>query len=254
MFDALEGRLDRSQSAVEAILASRDDLSPRDQIGLALTPAYDRLYSVGDRAGAVQSAEDVLRRFPLDSFEPADRQTLSFAEFFARAGESERARALVEKWEADRIAGDPAPDGSVLPLAFADLADGRIDEALARLERLDGPAPDRCDECIQISLALAYDQSGDRDAAIERYERYLAARDPFKIFTDYFARPYTLRRLGELYDARGRAGGPDASGDLRRAAEHYGSFVELWADADPVLQPAVESAQNRLEAILQEIG
>jgi tetratricopeptide (TPR) repeat protein len=253
-FDALEGKLERTASAATAIVESRDDLSPRDLIQVALTPAYARLYSADDPEGAIRLAEDVLTRFPLDSFEPADRQTLGFADLFARAGDGARARSLVEKWNEDRIAGDPSPDGLVTATALADLADGRDDDAIAALERLDGSAPDRCLGCVAFDLALAYDRTGDRDAAIERYEEFLALTHPFKLFTGYFARPHSLRRLGELYEDRAGSDGADASADLQRAAGHFGSFVELWADADEELQPRVRAAQARLEEILREIG
>jgi len=46
----------------------------------------------------------------------------------------------------------------------------------------------------------------------------------------------SLRRLGELYEARG---------DGARAAEYYGRFAKLWRDADPALQPAVRDALAR---------
>jgi tetratricopeptide (TPR) repeat protein len=47
-------------------------------------------------------------------------------------------------------------------------------------------------------------------------------------------------RLAELDDRRG-----DAAGALR----HYRRFVELWADAEPALQPAVDRARARIAAL-----
>ena len=44
----------------------------------------------------------------------------------------------------------------------------------------------------------------------------------------------TLRRLGELYAARG---------DHAKAREYYGRFVELWKEADAELQPSVADAR-----------
>jgi hypothetical protein len=54
-----------------------------------------------------------------------------------------------------------------------------------------------------------------------------------------------LERLGQLYDEMG---------DLEQAAGYYGLFVELWADADPELQPRVRAARTRMEAIARERG
>ncbi len=47
----------------------------------------------------------------------------------------------------------------------------------------------------------------------------------------------TLRRLGELYAARG---------DHAKAREYYGRFVDLWKDADAELQQLVADARVAL--------
>ena len=52
-------------------------------------------------------------------------------------------------------------------------------------------------------------------------------------------------RLGQLYDE---------AADLENAARYYAMFVELWSDADPVLQPRVQAAQRRLDEIFAERG
>jgi eukaryotic-like serine/threonine-protein kinase len=45
------------------------------------------------------------------------------------------------------------------------------------------------------------------------------------------------RRIGEL---------AEAAGDAATAATHYGAFLELWADADPELQPQVRAVRERM--------
>ena len=37
-----------------------------------------------------------------------------------------------------------------------------------------------------------------------------------------------------------------------RALEYYGRFVELWKDADPVLQPTVREVRGRTAALAGE--
>ena len=46
----------------------------------------------------------------------------------------------------------------------------------------------------------------------------------------------------------------DEKGDLENAAKYYAQFVELWAEADPELQPRVQAANRRLEEIVTERG
>jgi hypothetical protein len=67
------------------------------------------------------------------------------------------------------------------------------------------------------------------------YERKEPAGEPAQI----------QRRLGELYEAAGRA---------RQATEHYARFVEQWAKADPVLQPQVTEVRKRLERLRAQTG
>ena len=55
----------------------------------------------------------------------------------------------------------------------------------------------------------------------------------------------TYERLGQLYDEKG---------DYENASRNYAGFVELWREADPELQPRVETAQKRLEQIIAEGG
>jgi DNA-binding SARP family transcriptional activator len=52
------------------------------------------------------------------------------------------------------------------------------------------------------------------------------------------------KRLGELYEAKG---------DTKRAAAHYASFVELWKNADPDLQPKVTEVRARLERLRRSL-
>jgi hypothetical protein len=49
--------------------------------------------------------------------------------------------------------------------------------------------------------------------------------------------------LGELFEARG---------DRANALRYYGRFVDLWRDADPVLQPAVRDVKTRMVRLASE--
>ncbi|HET8622148.1 MAG TPA: hypothetical protein VFM14_01165, partial [Gemmatimonadales bacterium] len=55
----------------------------------------------------------------------------------------------------------------------------------------------------------------------------------------------TYRWLGELYESKG---------DAPRAIEQYNHFVELWAEADPDLQPQVLEVRGRLERLRARVG
>jgi hypothetical protein len=83
------------------------------------------------------------------------------------------------------------------------------------------------------------------DSAIAYYEGYIKAPGAFRLFWDSNSLGPAFERLAVLYDERG---------DWEKAAENYARFVELWDEADAELQPRVEAAQQRLDAIFAERG
>ncbi len=69
------------------------------------------------------------------------------------------------------------------------------------------------------------------------YERAVTTPGYFRAFEEEATLGPTYRRLGELYEQRG---------DTARARDYYGRFVELWKDADAVLQPELREVRQRL--------
>jgi tetratricopeptide (TPR) repeat protein len=97
-----------------------------------------------------------------------------------------------------------------------------------------------CMACDLPMLARAYDLGSAPDSAIAIYERYLTTPDLDRIETDGSFIPVVHKRLGELYEAKGQR---------EKALEHYRTFIALWKDADPVLQPKVVDARQRVAAL-----
>ena len=94
-----------------------------------------------------------------------------------------------------------------------------------------------CRTCDLPQLAQAYDLAGKPDSAIAVYERYAQDKHLNRLRVDATFLGPSLKRLGELYEAKG---------DRDNAAKHYDRFVELWKGADPELQPALQEVQGRL--------
>ena len=118
----------------------------------------------------------------------------------------------------------------------------RDEEAVAQFRRSDFG---QCAHCALPGLADVYERAGERDSAIAVRERYLAITSFGRPFWDDSVLGPALERLGQLYDE---------AGDREKAAEYYARFVELWASADPELQPRVEAAQRRIDEIFAETG
>jgi hypothetical protein len=69
------------------------------------------------------------------------------------------------------------------------------------------------------------------------YERYLATSWNFRSEVDAHELGWAMKRLAELYDARGETG---------KSAAVRGRLLQLWRSADPELQPVVAEARGRL--------
>ena len=95
-------------------------------------------------------------------------------------------------------------------------------------------------------LARAFDAAGQPDSARVYYRRFLDRSHWLSLFpTHVWYLASSLERL---------AGLEEEAGDPEAAAPLYAEFISLWENADPELQPRVEEARRRLEAIVAERG
>jgi serine/threonine protein kinase/tetratricopeptide (TPR) repeat protein len=87
------------------------------------------------------------------------------------------------------------------------------------------------------TLAFTYYKTGDRDRAVEEYEKItLLTKGRFR-FGQIYAKSFYM--LGKIYEEKGWKG---------KAIENYEKFLDLWKDADPDIAE-VEDAQKRLAGL-----
>jgi eukaryotic-like serine/threonine-protein kinase len=171
---------------------------------------------------------------------PFARPYVGLVVAYAAAGQPAQARRLLAEYRATRPEEvrnrlEPYLEGYVA------LAEHRPQEEIAAFRQV--VEQRECNTCGFWELALAFDQAGQRDSALVAYER--VATEPWLMNEVSYYQEWTLgvtlapslRRMGELYDARG---------DREKAVEYYGRFVDLWKEADPALQPAVREVKARL--------
>lgn len=121
------------------------------------------------------------------------------------------------------------------------LAEKKYDVAVARFRARSVDMDFDCGAtCVSPRLAQAFDMGGKPDSAIAVYEKYLGTKDRGRIYADAMFLGPSLKRLGELYEAKG---------DREKAAKSYAEFVDLWKNADPELQPSVKDVQSRLSRL-----
>jgi tetratricopeptide (TPR) repeat protein len=196
----------------------------------------------GDTAGALRVLDAGLRQHPLDSIPALDRPGAELAEVYAAAGQRDRARQLLASYEAQ------VPEGIrrgrwqwYRARGWVALADGRARDAVAAFTA-GRQAPD-CPDCGAWDEGVAFERANLPDSALAAYTRAAGRGTAWKAIGDSWGLAPSLKRLGELSEARG---------DRQRALEYYGRFVDLWKDADPALQPAVRDVRGRMAQLAGE--
>lgn len=243
LLDAEDGRLAEARSSLREAVRAGAEEGPADGLAVSLNAAELSL-ALGDPGLAARQVESALDEYPLESIPALDRPAWAAASILARSGRPDEARRLLEGQRAEL---GPVADRHQLHFdiaeAWIDVAEGRAEEAIPVLRGADGGYA--CEPCADHAVATAFDRAGQPDSAVAYYEKYLEPVQLWRAWVDGTWRGWTLERLGQLYDELGE---PD------KAAGYYGMFVDLWADADPELQPRVEAARARMEEIVRERG
>jgi len=189
-------------------------------------------------ARALAIVDSALARLPLDSMLPADRPYEDLARFYARAGRPALARTLLVQAEAnDKVLGSTSPPERTWARGVIALAEGRAADAEPQLRQ--SAEAIICTICALPDLARAYEAVGKRDGAVTVYERYLTTPWFWRYEPDAVELGWTMKRLAELYDARGEP----AKGSAMRQR-----LVQLWQRSDAELGPVLAESRSRLAA------
>jgi Flp pilus assembly protein TadD len=171
---------------------------------------------------------------------PEDRAVGDLVSALAILGRPSDARSVLEEWKR-AVSEETLVSDSVLVIhAEADiaLAEARTDEGLALYRRATQSFPPNA--AAEGMLAWWYDRIGMSDSALVAYHRYLDAPNAQDYWWDPIFLPRVYERLGQLHEERE---------EWEEAAKYHALFVELWADADPELQPRVQAAREALERL-----
>jgi tetratricopeptide (TPR) repeat protein len=222
--------------------AARGVGTPLDQV---LDEAWGDAWFREQYPRAVAKLDSALARTPLRTLAVDSRNDFRIASLYALAHRPDRARAVLAQYDAEvkdttiRRFQEPLRHGALAEIA---IAEGRprdaVDEIRRSDRRPDGPV-DGCQPCADAALARVYDLAAMPDSAIATFERYLATtfwnRLDLRADPAHYAGAH--KRLGELYEAKG---------EKQKAVSHYMTFLELWKNADPELQPRVAEVRQRL--------
>jgi eukaryotic-like serine/threonine-protein kinase len=246
--EAVEGKLARAEQDLGELMALNE---AQGQLWWYFLGAVDlaeiELRLRNHHAGGLRAIEAALRRHPLATASPLDRPYVGLSRFFVRAGRLDEAARLLAEYA--RTIPEGLRGGNAERLgAEGDLllARGRISDAITRYQAWYDDTGWCCFRAAQAGLfeiATAYDQARSPDSALTYYERIVATPSLDRLYGDQLVLGPTLRRLGELYEARG---------DRAKAREYFGRFLDLWKDADPELQGSVTEARTALKRLSAE--
>ena len=184
---------------------------------------------------AVRILDSVVARYPLDSLEPASRPYMQLAIAYSRAGAVSKAEGLFREYERAfpevlKRNDTERPEAR----GMIELARNRPTEAITAFRAY--REAEGCPVCYLGEIGQAFDALQQPDSAIAAYEALATTPELGPAGRD-FTMPRAYRRLGELYESKG---------DVKKAIEWYGKFVDLWKDADPEMQPRVADVRKRI--------
>jgi tetratricopeptide (TPR) repeat protein len=179
---------------------------------------------------------------------PARQQNyLTFVGAFARLDRPDRSRALLAEYRGKLTPGELEETGLRFDIVVAEAdiarAEGRHEESIRLFQSACEPYRKAFADCdASVDVAEVYDLAGQADSALAIYERYLALEADRNV-PERIWYPRALRRAGQIHEAKG---------NREKALEYYGKFVELWKDADPVLQPMVRETRQWIAQLAGE--
>jgi len=236
----LHGRLREAKQLGDRSLDLATQAGMRgEDLWKALYDAMDAAWFLGDSARAVRLLDDALAREPVGRLAMSEAPYTQIVSLYAVAGRPDRARSAMAEWDARRRTSPSVRDSALAHEMRGYLALNAKQYAQAQMEFRAADLVG-CPICNAAMLARAYDLDGKPDSAITVYERFLNTPVLERTVADAIFLTGVHKRLGELYEAKGQR---------EKALAHYRTFIELWKDADPELQPRVTDARQRVAGL-----
>lgn len=221
--------------------------SCRDRLKMSISPhaVLAELRLTGDTARARRALAQI-DSAGVDSIVNFSRPALIAA--YAEVGMLTEARRLMEQWRRVQGPNDPRfrADSPYAVGAIA-LAEGKLESAATAFLAWNRSAHLDAGHWYNrglVEAGMALDRAGKADSALALYEKALSM--PSISGGTYYETawyPEVVRRLGELYEARG---------DRAKAIERYTTLTDLWKHADPELQPQLKAVRARIAVLAGE--
>ncbi len=234
--DAARGRVEEARRHLrQEVDRAREAGRFTDAMGRTLDLARVELYEARRAQAARRLLENALSDGTFDSVPATSRDYRGYGVVLAVTGAAGRAEELLARAEAE-IPGEMKGPGYEAArrnvLAMVQAGRGDLEGAARALEELQRSMG--YTRSLTYDLGQVYEDMGRPERAIELFEKSL--QEPEAPLSHAVRVATTHERLGGLYES---------AGDAAKASGHYARFAELWADADPELQPRVRHALER---------
>jgi tetratricopeptide (TPR) repeat protein len=232
------------QHSIDSAAASGDSAVALDAVA---TRSLIESLGRNDPGAALAELQDGERRFPIARLPVSRRPYYQLAAAYAAAGRPDRAAQLIEEGGRQYSRGVALwyHESEMIAKGLLALAVGKPRDAVAALSApvyCGGTSPRTIGQnatfrCPEPFLAEAQDRAGNAEAARTTYEHYVNTHLAPAVTTDGIMLAQSLRRLGELYEAKG---------DKQSAAKYYVRLIELWKNVDPEMKPQVAEMAKRV--------
>jgi tetratricopeptide (TPR) repeat protein len=178
----VQGRLHEAWEYKRESMAVMEEYERSAQhVSSAIGLGQRRLLVANDTAGALAIVDAELARYPWTELRVADRPYGYLVELLAQAGETARARVLLQEYESQPEIEAPGLQGEIA------LAEGDYEAAASLFEQAD---IGRCPICALPGLARSYDRAAKTDSALAVYERFVTTPYHGRVYSDqYFLGP-----------------------------------------------------------------
>ncbi len=203
---------------------------------------YEGLY--GDKAAALAALRRGLARAPITEIPAGDRPWWAVRNMGLILGDARLVREAAVGIERDLFASSSDSIGTRAAISGSiTFAEKRWEGAIRDFtvaEQHFAAQP----RFVDVVRGFSDRELGRADSAIAAFERFITMPDPFPD-ADARWRVTVLQNLGELYEATGNA---------KKAIERYGQITQMWAKADPALQPRVKDIRERIARLMKDSG
>jgi tetratricopeptide (TPR) repeat protein len=231
--------------------ADREELAEAElqhqagRTGAELRAGVDLAYSQIMLRGKPEAGERVLdslvASFPRSGLDAADLPLLSVSDGYVRAGAVAKAERVFAEYEL-MVPEQLRKSDTQRPYSQGLIALGKGQYAAALAGFREARIKNGGVITALTEIAQAFEGLHQTDSALAAYEGFADQPEIGPAFRQYMM-ANTLRRLGELYEARS---------NKDKALDYYGRFTALWKNADPDLLPQVQEVKKRMAALVGE--